>query len=253
MIIKEINSKIKIITNINKLTNTLSMISLSKMNKYLNLIVNLNNINIEFKKILEHIFINIKSNNFCLIIITSNKGLCGNLNNEIIKYSLNYIKNNKNLDLILIGKKGIDFFNKKNIFFKEKIIFKDNELVKNLVFCDKILNSFKKYENIFFISSKLFKNNIKVIKTNLYEKKKKNYLIKHNFDYDFFLKNFYNYNLKYLYLNNLFCELKSRMITMKLAADNSKTIIKEMKLIKNKIRQFKVTQDMLEIINGSNL
>nr|AAK17110.1 ATP synthase gamma subunit [Candidatus Carsonella ruddii] len=252
MIIKEINSKIKITTNIDKLTNTLSMISLSKMNKYINLINNLDYINIELKKILEYMIINIKSNVFCLIIITSNKGLCGNLNNEIIKYSLNYIKNNKNLDLILIGKKGIDFFNKKNFYIKEKIIFKDNEL-KNLVFNNKILNDLKKYENIFFISSKIIKNNVKIIKTDLYLKKKYNYLIKHNFNYDCFLKNFYNYNLKCLYLNNLFCELKSRMITMKSAADNSKKIIKDMKLIKNKIRQFKVTQDMLEIINGSNL
>ncbi|AFP84235.1 F0F1 ATP synthase subunit gamma [Candidatus Carsonella ruddii] len=253
MIVKEINNKIKIITNINKLTNTLSMISLSKMNKYTSLLINLNIINVEFKKILEYIFKNIKTNKFCLIVITSNKGLCGNLNNEIIKYTLNYIKNNKNLDLILIGKKGIDFFDKKNIFIKKKIIFKDNELFKNILFCDEIFNCFKKYENIFFISSKIIKNNIKIVKTDLYIKKKYNYIIKHNFNYEIFLKNFYNYNLKYLYINNLFCELKSRMLTMKSAADNSKKLIKDMKLIKNKIRQFKITQEMLEIINGSNL
>ncbi len=43
------------------------------------------------------------------------------------------------------------------------------------------------------------------------------------------------------------------MITMKSAADSSKKIIKNMNIIKNKIRQFKVTQEMLEIINGSHL
>ncbi|MBY0585330.1 F0F1 ATP synthase subunit gamma, partial [Candidatus Carsonella ruddii] len=67
------------------------------------------------------------------------------------------------------------------------------------------------------------------------------------------LNNYINFTLNYLYTENYFSELKLRMITMKSASDSSKKIIKNMNTIKNKIRQFKVTQEMLEIINSINL
>nr|AND83112.1 ATP synthase gamma subunit [Candidatus Carsonella ruddii] len=253
MIIKEVNNKIKIISNINKLSNTLSMISLSKMNKLLKLIVTLDKLNNKAKIILTKIYKFKKGINYC-IVVTTNKGLCGNINIEILKKTLNFLKNNKNLNLIIIGKKGIDFFFKKKITTKYNIIFNDNEKIENIFFKKEIIDLLINSRNIYFVSINIQNNILKPIITNLFYFDKKNeYLNINNFNYIFFIKNYINYSLKNIYIKNIFCELKSRMITMKSASDNSKTIIKNMKIIKNKIRQFKVTQDMLEIINGSNL
>ncbi|MBY0585450.1 F0F1 ATP synthase subunit gamma, partial [Candidatus Carsonella ruddii] len=172
MNIRNITNKIHILFNINKLTNTMSMISFSKMKKILKKCLILNKLYLETKKIIFEIY-NFKKNNiFCCILITTNKGFCGNINNEVIKFSLKFLKNNKNLDLIIIGKKAIDFFNKKNILIKKKIIFNEK---KNVYFSKDILNTLNFYENIFFISSKIINNNVKIIKTNLYEKTKKNF------------------------------------------------------------------------------
>nr|AAK55893.1 ATP synthase gamma subunit [Candidatus Carsonella ruddii] len=249
MIIKEIKSKINIVSNINKLTSTMSMISMSKMNKYFKYLLVLDKLFIESQIIYSRIH-NKKLKYNCIFIITSNKGLCGNLNNEILKKSLNFIKNNF-LDIFLIGKKSIEFFSKKNIIIKEKIIFKDNEKISNIFINDNIHKKIKNYKNIFFINSK-FNNKIEILKTNLLIKKVKLKYEIFNFNKFFFIKNFFNNSLKKFFVESFFCELKSRMITMKSASDNSKEIVKNMKILKNKIRQFKVTQEMLEIINDPN-
>nr|AAK55863.1 ATP synthase gamma subunit [Candidatus Carsonella ruddii] len=248
MIIKEIKTKIKIVSNINKLSNTMSMISMSKMNKYQKFLNILNNLFEESRYIYSFIY-NYKNNKNCLFVITSNKGLCGSFNNEIIKKTLNYIKNNF-LDLFLIGKKGIEFFSKKNIKFRDKIFFSDNEKICNIFFDYNIIEKILNYKNIIFINSK-YENKIKICKNNLLIKIKKIFFEIFNFNKLNFIKKFYNYSLKNFFIENFYCELKSRMITMKSASDNSKKILKNMKIIKNKIRQFKVTQEMLEIINGS--
>ncbi|MFI4883707.1 MAG: F0F1 ATP synthase subunit gamma [Candidatus Carsonella ruddii] len=250
MNIKNIKNKINILSNINKLTNTMSMISFSKMKKILDKCIYLKKLYLESKKIFLDIYKFKKNNFFCCILITTNKGFCGNINNDSIKYFLKFVKNNKKLDLIIIGKKGIDFFKKKNLLFKEKIIFNKKIFIK-INFIKKFLS----YENIVFFSSKIFKNNIITIKTDLFEstfnKKKKYQFKKINKINIYYI--YINFILNYLYFENYLSELKNRMLIMKSAYDNSKKIIKNMIIVKNKIRQFKVTQEMLEIINTINL
>ncbi|AFP83863.1 F0F1 ATP synthase subunit gamma [Candidatus Carsonella ruddii] len=246
MNIRDIKYKINILFNINKLTNTMSMISFSKMNKFYKKCLILNNLYLETKKIILEIYNFNKNNFFCYVLITTNKGYCGSINNEVIKFLLKFIKNNKQIDIIIIGKKAIDFFNKKNIYIKKKIIFNEKD---EIVFSKEILNLLKLYKNVFFISSILINNIVKIIKTDLFINIKKNFFEK-KINKEKILNNYINYTLKYLFNKNYYCELKLRMITMKSAADNSLKIIKNMNIIKNKIRQFKVTQEMLEIING---
>ncbi|BFI90827.1 F0F1 ATP synthase subunit gamma [Candidatus Carsonella ruddii] len=248
MNIRDIKSKINVLFNVNKLTNTMSMISFSKMNKFSKKCLILSNLYLETKKIILEIYDFKKNNLFCCILITTNKGYCGNMNIESIRYLLKFIKdnNNNNLDIIVIGKKAIDFFNKKNIYIKKKIIFNEKD---EIFFPSEILNFLKLYKNVFFISSKLINNSPKTIKTDLFIKKKKIFFEK-KINKENLIDNYINYTLNYLYNENYFCELKLRTITMKSASDNSLKIIKSMNILKNKIRQYKVTQEMLEIING---
>nr|AAK52427.1 ATP synthase gamma-subunit [Candidatus Carsonella ruddii] len=249
MNIKEIKNKINILSNINKLTNTLSMISMSKINKYSKYLFYLNLLYKENYIIFNELFEFKKLKNSCCIIITTDKGLCGNINNEIIKKTLNFIKNNKNIDINIIGKKGYEFFKKKKIIIKNFINYNNNPL--EILFPKEILKSLRFYKYIYYISACYIKNNIKILKNNIINLNKKNNINFVKINYYFFLNNYFNNSLKYYYNENYYCELKSRMITMKSASDNSNKIIKYMKILKNKIRQFKVTTDMLEIINGN--
>ena len=60
-----------------------------------------------------------------VIIIASNKGLCGNFNAELLNFALEQIKNFKNPYIYVCGKKAIGFLRSKKIDFKKEIIFGD--------------------------------------------------------------------------------------------------------------------------------
>ena len=64
-----------------------------------------------------------------LISVTSNRGLCGGFNSNIIKATKNYLYENKSLDidLVTVGKKGNDVLSKTN-----KILCDHSSLFENL-------------------------------------------------------------------------------------------------------------------------
>ncbi len=122
---KEIKSRIKSVKNTGKITKAMEMVSASKMRKsteavlktrtYANLswLTVLNIAGSKNNEYLKHPLLTNreKIENICILLITSNRGLCGSLNTNIIKKSVDLIKNSedlksKNLKFILLGKKG---------------------------------------------------------------------------------------------------------------------------------------------------
>ena len=62
----------------------------------------------------------------CYIVITSNKGLCGGFNSDLLKFANEEIQNSKNEHiLIAIGKQAITYFNNKHIEYENSFIFND--------------------------------------------------------------------------------------------------------------------------------
>jgi len=65
--------------------------------------------NLAKEKFLKHpLLLNVKNNKELLIVISSNRGLCGGYNVNIIKTAIQYIGKNKDkeIDLIIVGRKG---------------------------------------------------------------------------------------------------------------------------------------------------
>ena len=58
----------------------------------------------------------------CYIVITSNKGMCGGFNNELLYY---FTKNNIDGIVVSCGKKGTEYFDRKNIKTEKSFIFDD--------------------------------------------------------------------------------------------------------------------------------
>ncbi len=62
----------------------------------------------------------------CYIVITSNKGLCGGFNSDLLKFANEEIKKiNKDYILIACGKQSINYFNNKHIEYEKSFIFND--------------------------------------------------------------------------------------------------------------------------------
>lgn len=282
--IKNIRNKIISIENTKKITKVMEMIATSKMLKTK---INMNNSSyyiLAIKKVIKHLlsgnleykhnyFNKKKKNNVGFIIISSDRGLCGSLNNLLFKKTLNKIqyfnKKNINVNISIIGLKGISFF--KNLNYK--IISQcDNLNIKpNLIHIIGVIKSMLNlYDNnkieALYLSYNKFYNTmkqkpkiIKLLPINICsDKKKKN---KSKWDYIYegdskFLLNtlLVRYIESQIYncvLENIVSEQSSRMIAMKSATENSNNLIMELKLLYNKIRQTNITKELSEIISGT--
>ena len=96
--------------------------------------------------------------NVLIVVITSNRGLCGAFNSNIIKKVQSLIsgtlKENK-VNLITIGKKGTDFYSKKNLIFSSHDEIYDNvaEIAQKIIdsfsegLFDKVLLVYNQFKN----------------------------------------------------------------------------------------------------------
>ncbi|WP_343192612.1 ATP synthase F1 subunit gamma [Buchnera aphidicola (Taiwanaphis decaspermi)] len=281
--IRTIKNKIQSISNTQKITKTMEMVSASKMKKnqvymfsgtpYLKLIKKIVNNTISIKRFSKSIFFKKKNTKkVYFVILSSDKGLCGSLNTNLFKKILinikKHIKKKILVELIIFGKKAINFFGKikkikilkkiynigdfpsfyqikKNI----KVILKHYKLGK----INKILIAYNKFINN--ISSKpLIKQLLPLIKKENCEKKIFDYLYEPNSKYLFnkIICKYINFYIFQCVLENISSEQSSRMLAMKIANDNSINYIKKLQLSYNKVRQSIITQEINEIISGSS-
>ncbi|WP_343187773.1 ATP synthase F1 subunit gamma [Buchnera aphidicola (Periphyllus koelreuteriae)] len=285
--IKNIKNKIINFSNIKKITKAMEMISVIKIKR----------LELKKKKILPYILIlkkilknlvflskikkekniflfrnNVKK--VVIIIILTSKGLCNGLNNNLFKFLLPYLKNfllkNISYELIIFGKKEINFLNK----FKKQIKIYDFNFFKSSYSINlfKILNSLfknyklKSFDQVFIVFHKFYnKINYKLVFKRLLPikinfKQKNEYK---SWDYIYessrikLFENVFNKFFKSMVYNNilenLISEYSSRIISMRNSSENSSNLIKELNIIYNKARQYNITQELTEIISGSSV
>ncbi|XBC42827.1 MAG: ATP synthase F1 subunit gamma [Buchnera aphidicola (Kaburagia rhusicola ensigallis)] len=281
--IREIRNKISCIKNTKKITKAMEMVSISKIKKAENQMNSgrpyLNTIQIIIDNIIgnnanyQHVYLENKEiKKIGIIIISTDRGLCGSLNTilfkKITKFILSYKNNNIISYLFILGSKGLSSFQS----FSKNIIYHKSNLKYNYTFLNClncIHDLLKKYhENKLdglFLSYNQFKNTfiqtpqiiqlLPLLKNNLNIKNNKNwdYIYESNSQHllNVLLKNYIEFQIYQAILENYACEQVARMIAMKQATDNSKNLIKELQIIYNKARQDSITQELTEIVSGA--
>ncbi len=282
---KYLKNKKNIIKYSYKVTKSMEMVSISKLkilenkllinNIYNNFFINLLN-NINFNQYNNfYIRNNIIYNKILFILTFTDQGLCGNLNINLFNKFVNFIKKKKFLNnkiyLILLGKvsklfiKNFFKLNLKFIYIK-KIIFINDLLINNIYLFKLVKKIFKIYNlniNIkIYILFNLFNNNniiIKIFKLLPIKSFNKNINFK-NYIYnnDSFLFNnkvFLKYIDSVIYnsvLHNLISENFSRIIVMKNASKNSENLYNKLNLMYNKLRQYDITNELIELVSSLN-
>jgi F-type H+-transporting ATPase subunit gamma len=209
-----------------------------------------------------------------LVIVTSDRGLCGGFNANVIKrvktllneeYATLAAKNQ--VDLMFIGKKAYDVFKKGNYTLNTDFITTFTKLNAENGFeaGDHILNSFLsgKYNRVELVYNK-FKNAATQIVTNdilLPVSIKSGGAKTSNNDYIFepnkveILEELIPRSIKtHLYralLDSFASEHGARMISMDKATDNAGEILKQLKLVYNRGRQAAITNEISEIVGGA--
>lgn len=117
---KEIKRRIKSVKNTKKITKAMELVAAAKMKKSVSSALSsrlyaeyswevLNSIAKNTEKITHPLFLERELKNILLVVVSSNRGLCGAYNTQVIKKVLSLLKNqNKeiNIDVVTIGKKG---------------------------------------------------------------------------------------------------------------------------------------------------
>jgi len=200
-----------------------------------------------------------------LVIITSDRGLCGAFNSRVRDKALEFIENRKNeveIYLTLIGRKAITYFKKENfnIHYELPGIFQDlnHEKVKELT--QNLINLFLKKEiDAIYVIYNEFKSILrheltirKLIPLEgeeqegepvdyIYEPDAKTILEK-------LLPDYIENQMYHFLAESITSEHSARMIAMENATNNAQDLINELILERNKVRQAMITKELVNIM-----
>jgi len=285
---KEIRIKIKSVTNTRKITKAMEMVSASKMrkaqdrmrqarpygDKIRNIVAHLSRANPEYR----HPFAAPRPQlrNAGLVLVTTDKGLCGGLNTNIQRLVLARIKEweaaGVNFIATPIGTRGLGFLQRLKANIVSQVVqvgdVPRNEKIATAVRVQLDAYAAGKIDAVYLAYSR-FVNTMKqdpVIEQLLPltdEKLAQTEEERRAYSWDYIyepdakavldeLMRRYGETLFYQALaENMACEQSARMVAMKAASDNAKKIIEQLQLGYNKTRQAGITKEISEIVGGA--
>jgi F-type H+-transporting ATPase subunit gamma len=280
---KEIRTKIKSVENTRKITKAMEMVAASKMRKaqermrasrpyaekIRNVAAHLSFAQSEYK----HAFLKKRDvvKNVGLIVVSSDKGLCGGLNTNMLRLSVNQMKTweseGKKIAVSAIGNKGYSFMTRVGADVKSHITgLGDVPHLEKLIGTIKVmLDAYTAGEiDQLFICYTKFINTMKqepTIQQLLPLSGEQLGSATGHWDYiyepdakpvvDELMVRYIESLIYNAVSENMASEQSSRMVAMKSASDNAKNVIGELKLVYNKARQAAITKEISEIVGGA--
>jgi len=300
---KEIKRRIKSVKNTKKITKAMELVAASKMKRavaatlasrlyaeysweILTSIVR--NMEDSLKDQTHPFFVQRPVKNILLVLITSNRGLCGSYNAQVVKKALSVIRANPgiNVDVVAIGKKGDTAMRRigKNVIatFTElpaHITVSDTSPVSQVIFeeykkgaYDKVLIAYTQFTSP-LVQTPSIKQVLPVSRAELKElidelalirntegkteqplqvDKKINYLFEGNQEkfMERLVEKLVEVQRYQMFLESDASEQSSRMVAMKNASEASGEMIDDLTLVFNKARQSNITREISEISAG---
>jgi F-type H+-transporting ATPase subunit gamma len=206
-----------------------------------------------------------------LIIVTTDKGLCGALNTNLLRLVLaqykEWQKQGEEVDVCAIGNKGLGFMQRLGAHVVSQVTqLGDRPPMEKLIGAVKVMldgYSSDRFDKV-IIAGNRFVNTVKqepfvgqllplsgerlgtpeTVWDYLYEPEAKAVL-------DQVMTRYVETIIYHAVAENISCEQSARMVAMKAASDNAETLIDELTLIYNKNRQAGITKELSEIVGGA--
>ena len=284
--LRDIKRRIKGVQSTQQITKAMKMVAAAKLRKAQDKIINARPYAREIFEMLSHLVTEQDMNtnsylkpretkNVAILVVTADRGLCGAFNANIIKEAVRYIDeeitpNNLKASLICVGKKGNDFFSKRdfNVIYKKIGLFSTLRYESVLEILDEVIKGYliNTYDKVIIIYNE-FKSIIQqkiVIEQFLpipvIKNSEKEEHILPNYIYEPSQRYIFNYLLlKHLraqfwrvLLESNAAEYGAQMTAMDNATTNAKELIRTLQLKYNKERQASITKEILEIVSGAN-
>jgi F-type H+-transporting ATPase subunit gamma len=281
---KEIRNKIKSVESTRKITKAMEMVAASKMrkaqdrmraarpygDKIRRMAGNLSQALTEYTHpFLEHRD-EIKA--VGLITVTSDKGLCGGLNTNLLRLALSRMKEwdseGKKLQVTAVGNRGLGFMMRAGANVVSQVValgdtphlerligpakvqldaYVNGEIDVLYIAYTRFINTMKQepiIEQLLPLSGELVGSNTRNRWDYIYEPDPKTVI-------DDLLLRYVEAILYQAVAENMASEQSARMVAMKSASDNAQNVIGELKLVYNKARQAAITQELSEIVSGA--
>lgn len=208
--------------------------------------------------------------NIELVIITGDKGLCGSFNTNIIKKSEDFLekREDKNLYLNLVGKKGRDFFKKRKFLIRNEFIDIFRKLSYNdaVRIANQMIDEYTKRElDAIYLVYNEFKSVLQqrvVVERLLPISDLDDGLEPPDVEYIFepdektILETLLPLHIRMqvwrALLESNAAEQAARMNAMENATDNSQEMIEMLTLTMNKLRQQTITNQLIEVVSGAD-
>ncbi len=289
---KEIRNKIKSVQSTRKITKAMEMVAASKMKKaqdrmraarpYVErlfaIAMHISKANTEYK----HPFLARRDgvNRVGVIVVTTDKGLCGGLNTNVLRLTTQRFKewrgNGVDVDFVAIGNKGLGFLNRLGANVVSSVVqLGDRPRLERLVGAVKVLmdeylegriGEIHIFSTSFVNTMKQDPRQIRVVPIPeqyrtaagelrtpeisdgawdyIYEPDARELL-------DGIMRRYMEAVIFQMVNENIASEQSARMVAMKAASDNAGKIIDELQLIYNKTRQAAITKELSEIVGGA--
>ena len=286
--LRDIKRRIVGVKNTQQITKAMKMVAAARLRRAQENIINARPYSKKILEVLSHLlelegnsnnplFAERKVKNVAVVLVTSDRGLCGGFNMNIIKKveelaagELREYYADGRLSLYCVGKKGVDYFSRKDykiegsypyIFtglkfdFAVKLV---NELKKRYLSgeIDRVIIVYNEFKSV--IQQKISDEQFLPVKP--FEKKDGSKESFAEFIYepdkstiiDKLIPRHLNAQMWKVLLESYAAELGARMTAMDMATENAKELIKSLQLTFNKERQAAITKEILEIVSGAN-
>jgi F-type H+-transporting ATPase subunit gamma len=279
---KEIRTKIASVKSTQKITKAMEMVAASKMRraqdrmrlarpyaeKIRTVIGHLNQANPDYK---HPVLVEREAKNVGIIVVSSDRGLCGALNTNVFKSTLMLMREwqgkGAKVSLCLLGSKGLAFFRRLGLPILASVTgLGDKPHVKDLLGSVKVmLDSYKdgSIDRLFIVNAQ-FVNTMtqKPTVTQLLPVQTEDAAdLQEHWDYiyepsaaellDGVLMRYIESQVYRGAVESVACEMAARMVAMKAASDNAGNLIGDLQLVYNKARQAAITKELAEIVGGA--
>ncbi|MEQ1774556.1 MAG: F0F1 ATP synthase subunit gamma [Burkholderiales bacterium] len=280
---KEIRTKIKSVQNTRKITKAMEMVAASKMRKaqdrmrmarpyaekIRNVAAHISQANPEYRH--PYLVDRDSVKRIGIIVITTDKGLCGGLNTNILRLAMNKMKEwesqGEEIEVCAIGNKGLGFMQRLGANIVSNVVgLGDRPQMEKMIGAVKIM--LDGYTQNRFDRLMIF--NTRFVNTMKQEPVAEQLLPlsgdalgapEGNWDYIYepdakvvleqVLTRYIEALIYQAVTENMASEQSARMVAMKAASDNAATVIDELTLIYNKSRQASITKELSEIVAGA--
>ncbi len=287
--LKEIQRQIKSVSNTQKTTRAMKLVSTAKLRRAEELAKRSRLFAQKTNQVIAEIAGRIKCNkvggieNRCfiendapemidIIFVTADKGLCGGFNMQTIKAVKRLMSEYKNKKVKIrlrgIGKKGIEFFNYNEVEMLDSVknLSSAPDMQRSSEFMTRSINDFKEgkidavyivyngYKNV--ITQELHVNRVLPVNVDTYDcEEAKNSMLELEAQdeekmLDSLVTKYAEYNMYYALIDSVAAEHSARMQAMDAATNNAKEMVNSLKVKFNKARQEAITTELIEIISG---